>query len=106
MQGFPSYHGAAWYRIKFDAKPINKGEVARFFFGAIDGNAVVYLNEKKIGEHLLGEDFSGWDKAFTAVATRALQPGENTLVVQVTSKNDTTASGIFKPVALIVGIPR
>jgi hypothetical protein len=106
MQGFADYHGPAWYRIKFDAPAPKPGETARLYFGAVDGNAVVYLNGKKIGEHTLGPDFAGWDKAFTAPANRALQPGENTLVVQVTSKNDTTASGIFKGVALILGVPR
>lgn len=106
MQGFPDYHGVAWYRLKFNAPALNKGELSRFYFGAIDGNAEIYLNGEKIGEHLLGEDFAGWDKAFTAPANRALLVGENTLVIKITSKNDTTASGIFKPVALIAGVPR
>lgn len=103
MQGFADYHGPAWYRIKFKAPALQKNETARLFFGAVDGNTEVYLNGKKIGEHTLGPDFAGWDKAFTALANRAIVPGENILAVKVTSKSDTTASGIFKGVALIVG---
>jgi hypothetical protein len=106
MQGFPDYHGVAWYRLKFDAPALNESEIPRFFFGAIDGNAEIYLNGQKIGEHVLGADFAGWDKAFTIVAKRALQTGGNILAVKVTSKNDTTASGIFKPVALVAGVPQ
>lgn len=105
-QGFPDYYGPAWYRIKFNAEELQKGETARFYFGAIDGNAVIYLNGKKIKEHTLGPNFEGWDKAFTLKATNAVLPGENILAVQVTSKNDTTASGIFKGVAFIMGMQR
>jgi hypothetical protein len=103
MQGFPDYHGVAWYRIKFNAKPLPKEDRARLYFGAVDGNAVVYLNGEKITEHTLGEGFTGWDKPFSNSITDKLKPGENTLVVQVTSKNDTTASGIFKGVAIVAG---
>jgi hypothetical protein len=107
MQGFPDYHGAAWYRLKFNSKPLKEGERARLYFGAVDGNAVVYLNGEKITEHILGPDFKGWDRPFSTYlggsANYKLKPGENTLAVQVTSKNDTTASGIFKGVAIVAG---
>jgi hypothetical protein len=107
MQGFPDYHGVAWYRLKFQSKPLKEGERARLYFGAVDGNAVVYLNGEKLTEHTLEPDFKGWDRPFSTYlggsSNYKLRPGENVLVVQVTSKNATTASGIFKGVAIVAG---
>ncbi len=112
MQGFPDYHGPAWYRVKFTAKPLRDGERARLFFGAVDGNAEVYLNGKKLTEHLLqAPDYKGWDQPFSTYlgylsgeyTNYKVQPGENLLVVKVTSKNDSTASGIFKGVTIVAG---
>lgn len=102
-QGFPDYHGVGWYRLKFDAPALKEGEVAYLRFGAVDGNTIVYLNGKRIGQHLLGANFAGWDKAFNVFGHRSIKPGENTLVVQVTSKDDTSASGIFMGMTLIIG---
>lgn len=103
MQGFPDYHGVAWYRIKFTAKPLPKTDRARLYFGAVDGNTVVYLNGKKLFDHVLGPNFERWDQPFSGDVTYDVQPGENTLVVQVTSKSKDTASGIFKGVAIVAG---
>lgn len=102
-QGFPNYHGTAWYRIKFEALKPPRGYSARLFFGGVDGNATVYLNGHKATEHKLGENFEGWNQPFSKSILGSLQSGENTLVVQVISKNQTTASGIFKGVSLLTG---
>jgi hypothetical protein len=102
-QGFGDYHGPAWYRMTFTAKPLEAGRSALFYFGAVDGNAVIYLNGKKIKEHTLGPDFEGWNKAFFAV-TKELKAGKNTLVVEVTSKDQRTSSGMFKGVSLLSGV--
>lgn len=96
------YHGPAWYRLKFNAPELKEDEKAQLYFGAVDGNTEVYLNGKKIKEHLLGEDYSGWDKAFVADATSTIQTGENMLAVKVTSK-PVGSSGITGGVALITG---
>lgn len=100
---FSDYHGAAWYRVKFDAPQLEKNEHARLYFGAVDGNANVYLNGRKVYEHRLGANYEGWDKAFAFYVHPYLKEGENILIVKVTSKNDTTASGIHKGVAFIMG---
>lgn len=100
--GFDDYSGPAWYRLKFEGDSLKKGEQARLFFGAIDGNAEIYLNGKKVGEHLLGKNYEGWDEAFTTVVTNHLKTGENILAVKVTSK-PIGASGIHRPVALFAG---
>lgn len=103
MQGFPDYHGVAWYRIKFTAEALPKTDRARLYFGAVDGNTVVYLNGKKLFDHTLGPNFERWDRPFSGDITHDIKPGENTLVVQVTSKSKDTASGIFKGVAIVAG---
>jgi hypothetical protein len=103
MQGFPDYHGVAWYRIKFNAEPLKEGE--RGFISARWAATRWCLNGEKITEHTMGENYKGWDRPFSTylggTANYKLHPGENTLVVQVTSKNDTTASGIFKGMAIV-----
>jgi beta-glucuronidase len=106
MQGFKEYHGVAWYRLKFNASKISDGDNARIYFGGIDGNAEIYLNGKKIGEHLLSVDYEGWNKEFGVKADSAIKQGENILAVKVTSKNATSGSGIFKGVAFYIGTPR
>jgi len=105
MQGFPDYHGAAWYRIKFPSEPLKSGERALLYFGAVDGNAVVYLNCEKITEHTLGQNYQGWDQPFSVDITNKILP-ENILAIEVTSKSNNTSSGIFKGVALAAGTPR
>ena len=106
MQGFPDYHGDAWYRIKFTAPQLSKTDAARIYFGAVDGNAVVYLNGKKISEHILGANFKGWDVPFSFGITKELQAGENILAVKVTSKSNDSASGIFRGVSVVAGTRR
>lgn len=108
LQGH-NYHGVAWYRLKFQGKPLQGEEVtgetesAQLYFGAIDGDAEIYLNGKPVGGHRLKENFAGWNEAFARDITKQILPGENTLVIQVTSKNDQTASGLHKGVVLITG---
>jgi hypothetical protein len=105
LQGYADYHGAAWYRIKFNGKSLNEGERALLYFGAVDGNAQVYLNGEKIAEHQMGQNYQGWDQPFSVDVTNKILP-ENILAVQVTSKSNNTSSGIFKGVALVTGTSR
>lgn len=104
FQGFPDYRGVAWYRKKFhvNADAIPKGKTRYLYFGAIDGNAEIYLNGEKIREHLLEPDGTGWNKPFGTYNLSGLNAGENMLVVKVTSK-PVGSSGIFKGVSLLTG---
>jgi hypothetical protein len=104
MQGFPDYHGAAWYRVTFTMPPIKKGEQTRLYFESVDGNAEIYLNGQKIAEHKIGPppEYKGWNQPFTpGVSHNAWKPGKNILAVKVTSKSATLASGITGGVAAI-----
>jgi len=98
-QGFANFHGTAWYRKTFAAPALpNNGKVL-LYFGAVDGDAVVYVNGQKVGEHLLKENGTGWDQPFAFDVTGMIKPGKNIIAVQVT-KND-HASGIYNGVALL-----
>ncbi|WP_304064436.1 glycoside hydrolase family 2 protein [Pedobacter glucosidilyticus] len=47
-----NYYGKAWYKKDFEAPKEWKNSVVMLHFGAVYHDAVVYLNGKKIGEHL------------------------------------------------------
>jgi hypothetical protein len=98
-QGFPDYKGRVWYRKKFHLDSIKKDQLYRIHFGASDGDTLVYINGKKVGEHLLRDGGVGWDKPFTRLVTSALKEGENTIAVQVTKTF--LAGGLYKGVALL-----
>jgi len=103
-QGFQGYHGTAWYRKKFTAPQLHSGQQLILYFGAIDGNATVYLNGQKIAEHQVGgkaQNFAGWDQPITVNLTSFLQSGENVIAVKVTSK-EVGSSGIYKGAGLFV----
>jgi len=103
-QGFAGFHGTAWYRKKFTAPKLQNKQQAILYFGAIDGNADIYLNGQQIQEHRVGtkaDNFSGWDQPVMINITPYLQPGENVIAAQVTSK-EVGSSGIYKGAALFV----
>lgn len=106
-QGFPNYHGTAWYRKTFEAPNLGAADpqgvekqILSLGFGAIDGDAVIYLNGEKVGEHLLLKGGTGWDQPFKVNVTNILKPGQNTIAVQVTK--DRYASGIYRGVSLLL----
>ena len=106
-QGFPEYHGTAWYRKTFDAPPTNDDDPQGvnmqrmlLFFGGVDGDAVIYLNGEKIGEHLLGPNYKGWDEPFVIDISKTMKPGKNTVAVQVTKDAPNLAGGIYNGVSL------
>lgn len=100
-----AYYGVGWYRLKFNLPELAKEDKSAIYFGAIDGNAEIYLNGQKIGEHKLGDapTYKGWNDEFAVDATNAIKAGVNILAVKVTSKNKDSASGMFKGAAMITG---
>ena len=89
------YDGYAWYRRTFTAanKP---GSRAVLHFGAVDEEAVVYIDGKLAGKHQEGVE--GWRKPFEFDITDFLtsSPEEHLIAVQVF--DSTAAGGIWKPV--------
>lgn len=72
------YDGTIWFRRKFDHEP--SGGRAFLWFGAVNYDAKVYLNGRKVGEHVGGYTPFNFD------VTDLLKEGENNLVVKVDNK--------------------
>jgi hypothetical protein len=107
-QGFADYHGVAWYRRKFTLPQLAEGEQLQIYLSSVDGNAAVYLNDKKLRDHILGPapTYSGWDKPFVSdIPLSYLSAGENVLSVQVAGKSQDTAGGITGGIAIIGKVP-
>ncbi|MDD6209869.1 MAG: glycoside hydrolase family 2 TIM barrel-domain containing protein [Bacteroidales bacterium] len=99
------YEGCIWYRTKFDHKPTS-GKRLFLHFGAINYQSIVYLNGKKLGQHI------GGYTPFNFEITSLVKDGENSLVVMVDNKRQKEAvptdnfdwwnyGGITRPVTLI-----
>jgi beta-glucuronidase len=104
------YQGVAWYRRTFEAPDSWAGKAVRLEFEAVYHSAIVWLNDKPVGRHLL----KGYT-AFILDISSALLPGTvNTLVVKVdnsfnrnmlprgNSYDWTLDGGIIHPVNLLV----
>jgi hypothetical protein len=88
-----------WYRLALNLPRKPAGERVELRFDAVDENAWVWVNGKKVGEHALGT--AGWDKPFGFDVTNLLQWGKpNQVTVRVV--NDVGAGGIYQPVSLRV----
>jgi hypothetical protein len=106
-QGYSGYKGTGWYRKSFAAPKLEKNQQLLLFFGAVDGDAIVYLNGKKVGEHILGQRGEGWDKPFLLEITNAIQPGANVIAVQVSKPSKLIGPvGITQGVSLLTGVPK
>lgn len=87
MQRVPD-KGTLWYRRSFATPEIPKDGRLLLHFGAVDWKAIVWVNRKKVGEHLGGYD------PFTFDITDALKPsGEQEILVAVSDPTD----GSFQP---------
>jgi beta-glucuronidase len=70
------YEGTMWYRREFAYKKRANTRVF-VYFGAVNYQAIVYLNGEKLGEH------EGGFTAFNFEVTSLLKEGENFLIVEV-----------------------
>lgn len=82
-----------FYRRWVDVPAAWKGKKISIIFGAVDDNAVVYMNGRKVGEH------KGWDEEFDIDVTEVARPGKRNLVA-VLCENTSGPGGIWKPVSL------
>ena len=98
-QGYPDYHGVAWYRKTIN--PVAEGSGRSFInFGAVDGDVIVFLNGRKVGERNLHSGGIGWDSPLYFEITGYLASGRKN-VVAVRVKKTEHKSGIFKGVKII-----
>jgi len=75
-----------WYKRTITNPGIRKGERVLLHFGAIDWQAIVYVNGKEVGGH------TGGYQAFTIDITTALKSGANDLVISVYDPTDQGAN--------------
>lgn len=73
------YEGTVWYRKRFDYKPANDKRVF-LHFGAVNYEAVVFLNGKTLGKHV------GGFTPFNYEVTGLIKNGQNSIVVKVDNK--------------------
>ncbi|MEO6908905.1 MAG: hypothetical protein ABI210_13550, partial [Abditibacteriaceae bacterium] len=107
-QGFPDYHGAAWYRKTLNLSPEQTDPLAMgnkqllLYFGAIDGDAEVYFNGIRIIDRIMAEHSNGWEQPPAFPINSTVRTGENTIAVKVTK--DRLASELYRGVAILAGV--
>lgn len=106
------YQGAGWYRRVFDAPAAWASQAVRVEFEAVYHTATVWLNGRRVGQHV-GKGYT----AFECDLAGALRPGANVLVVRAenTPNKDMLPrelsfdwardGGITRPVRLLVTPP-
>lgn len=99
------YEGTIWYRKRFNYN-LEQGKRLFLNFGAVNYEAIVWLNGKRLGSHV------GGFTPFNFEITNLLKSGENSLVVKVDNKRKPEAvptvnsdwwnfGGITRPVKLV-----
>jgi len=94
-QGYPDYHGVAWYRRSFDPPAVARGKRIILYFGAVDGDATVFINGCNVGGHILLSNGIGWDQPFYFDITDHLVAGKSNLIA-VRVRKDFCMSGMFQ----------
>lgn len=79
MEKLYYYEGTVWYKKSFDFQQENNDK-AILYFGAVNYEAIVYLNGEKIGSHI------GGYTPFQFDVTNKLKAKDNFLVVKVDNK--------------------
>lgn len=93
------YDGRAWYRATFRLDEKLRGQKLQLLFGAVDESAWIYLNGKKVGEHLFVKP-NDWQTPFRIDLPADVRYGEdNDLYVLVEDK--VGDGGIWKPVYVV-----
>ena len=73
------YEGTVWFKKSFNYTP-KQGKRAILYFGAVNYEAIVYLNGKKLGRH------EGGFTPFNYDVTDIIKGGENFVIVKVDNK--------------------
>ena len=73
------YEGTVWFKRSFEWHP-QAGKRTLLYFGAVNYEAIVFVNGKKVGQHV------GGFTAFNFDVTDLLHEGENFVIVKVDNK--------------------
>lgn len=99
------YDGFAWYKRfeNFSKKQYENYKYVYLSFGAVDEEATVYVNGKKIGEHTAKSTGLNaatlWNMAFNINIKSGLKDGKNNITIKVHDQSH--AGGIYLPVKII-----
>jgi len=74
------YEGSVWYKKSFDYKKLNPNNRIFVYFDAVNYQADVYLNGKKLGKHI------GGFTPFNYEITNLVKDNDNFLIVKVDNK--------------------
>ncbi|HXX64439.1 MAG TPA: alpha-amylase family glycosyl hydrolase, partial [Bacteroidota bacterium] len=88
--GMADYDGWGWFFRVFSAQKSN--EPTSLFFGGVDDDAAVWVNEMPVGEH------TGYSEPFAFDITSVIRAGTNSIAVLV--KDYGGGGGIYKEVVL------
>ena len=104
LQGFGSFRGCGWYRLRFTIPDeLKRHKQLWLFFGAVDKEAIIYLDGEKVFEHtcaatgLTVEQL--WDRPFKIDVQSRIKPGREHLIT-VQALSSFGHSGIWRPVCL------
>jgi beta-galactosidase/beta-glucuronidase len=75
--GDPAFHDVVWYRRTFDVPDAWKGRRLLLHFGAVDYEAIVWVNGQMVARH------EGGHTPFNVDVTHALVPGANVVTLRV-----------------------
>ncbi len=90
------YDGLGWYRTGFTIDEKYQGQQLVLFFGSVDEDAKIWVNEQLIADHKMEGD-DGWKTPFTVDITDAVEFGvPNSLAVAV--RDSSGKGGIYKRV--------
>lgn len=90
LSGIMAHHSRMWYRRMFSVPAEWQGQRVQLNFGAVDWEAIVYVNGTKAGAHRGGYD------AFSFDISDLLRDGDNELVVGVSDPTDVGGQPIGK----------
>ncbi len=104
-QGYKDYHGWGWYRMNFTvSEDFKVREHLWLLFGAVDKEAIVYIDGLKVFEHTV--DLTGlnelniWNRPFKFEVTKMLNVGQKCQMT-VLVKSEFGAGGIWQNVWLV-----
>lgn len=89
--GMADYDGWGWFARSFRV-PATDLPLSIVFSG-VDDDAVVWVNGVDVGEH------TGYSNPFSLDISRAVRPGDNTIVVLV--KDNGGGGGLYRPVTIV-----
>lgn len=72
------------------------------YFGAIDGDAEIYVNGVKIESRKMMEYSNGWEQALVYPISGTIHTGKNTIAVKVTK--DRFRAGLYRGVSILEGV--